>query len=125
MYGWHISVFRQQSDGGSPASFDTAEGPTLAVWQAKLPGLDWIDALVDQGKALNLGGNGYPSKYTAMAKHLVGVIRQSPPEANEVWSYDIGDILLPGWLGKTTLYDEVMEACRPEEWLIIEVWDES
>jgi hypothetical protein len=29
------------------------------------------------------------------------------------------------WLGKTTLDDEAMNTCNPNEWLLVEAWDES
>jgi hypothetical protein len=123
--GWHISIYRQQSDGAAPAAFGTAHGTRLAVWQTGLGGLDWIVDLVKQQKAIALGGNGYPTEYTAMATHLLARIREGPPDANAVWSFDPGDVLLPGWLGKTTKDLAAMDACRPDEWLLIQAWDES
>jgi hypothetical protein len=123
--GWHISVYRQQNDGTAPASFDTKDGARLAVWQTGLGGLDWIDQLVKEQKAIDLGGNGYPLRYTALASHLVSQLRDGPPHAKAYWTYDPGDIILPGWLGKTTKDPELIDACRPDEWLLIEAWDES
>ena len=35
------------------------------------------------------------------------------------------DIIMPQWLGKTTKDPQTMDACRPDEWLIIRAWDES
>ncbi len=123
--GWHISVYRQQDDGSTPASFGAAHGARLAVWQTGLGGLHWLDDLVKQQKATDLGGNGYPMEYTAMATHIIPQLRNDPPEAKAVWSSDAGDILTPGWLGKTTKDPETMAACRPDEWLLIQAWDES
>ena len=60
MLGWHISVFRQADDGSSPAKAGSEEGVRLAVWQTGLEGLQWLDALVEAGHAIDLGGNGYP-----------------------------------------------------------------
>ena len=123
--GWHISVYRQQNDGSSPASFGAGHGARLAVWQTGLGGLDWLDDLVKQQNAIDLGGNGYPIEYTAMAAHIIPRIRDEPPEAKAVWSFDAGDIITPQWLGKTTRDPQTMAACRPDEWLIIRAWDES
>ena len=124
--GWHISVYRQQNDGSAPASFGAAHGQRLAVWQTGIRGLDWLDELVKEQKALDLGGNGgYPNEFTAMAAHIVPRLRDTPPEAKAVWTYDAGDIITPQWLGKTTKDADAMDACRPEEWLLIQAWDES
>jgi hypothetical protein len=125
MLGWHISVYRQQNDGSSPASFGAAHGTRLAVWQTGLGGLGWIYELVEQQKAVNLGGNGYPLEFTAMMEHLKERLLEGPPGARPVWTHDSTDILLPSWLGKTTIDLEALEACRPDEWMLIQAWDES
>ena len=123
--GWHISVYRQQTDGSSPASFGAPQGARLAVWQTGLGGLDWLDALAKQKNAIDLGGNGYPMEYTAQARHIIPQIRGEPPEAKAVWSIDPGDIVTEEWCGKTTQDPVAMDACRLDEWLIIQAWDES
>ncbi len=123
--GWHISIYRQQNDGTTPAVFGAPQGTRLAVWQTGLGGLGWLDELVKQQKAIDLGGNGYPMEYTAMAAHIIPQLRDDPPEAKPVWIFDEGDIILAGWLGKTTKDPEAMDACRPDEWLLIQAWDES
>ena len=97
----------------------------MAVWQTGLTGLHWIDELVKQRKAISLGGNGYPLEYTAMATHLLAQLREGPPEAKAVWTCDAEDIITPEWLGKTTKDPEVIDACRPDEWLLVQAWDES
>src|SRR4029079_18404387 len=99
MLGWHISVYRQQNDGSLPASFGAAHGTRLAVWQTGLRGLDWIDELVQQQRALSLGGNGYPLEFTAMTVHLKTQLLEVPPHAKAVGTSDPGDILSPQWLG--------------------------
>jgi hypothetical protein len=123
--GWHIGVFRQQNDGSSPASFGAAHGARLAVWQTGLDGLRWLDDLVKEQKAIDLGGNGCPTEYTAMASHIIPRLRDDPPEAKAVWTFDAGDIITAEWLGKTIKDPEAMDACRPDEWLIVQAWDES
>lgn len=123
--GWHISIYRQQNDGSAPASFGDAHGPRVAVWQTGLRGLNWLDELVKQQKAIDLGGNGYPLEYTAMACYIIPRIRDEPPEAKAVWTFDAGDIILPGWLGRTTKDPAVMDTCHSDEWLLIQAWDES
>ena len=125
MLGWNIGVYRQQNDGTAPASFGAAQGPRLAVWQTGVGGLNWIDELVKQQKAVSLGGNGYPNEYTAMACYLIPQLRGTPPAANEIWIVPGEDIIGPGWLGKTTIDPKAIDSCRPDEWLLIQAWDES
>lgn len=125
MLGWNISVYKQQNDGATPASFGDAHGTCLAVWQTGLGGLDWINDLVKQQKAIDLGGNGYPLEFTVMTAHLKTQLLEGPPGAKALWTFDPGDILLPGWLGKTIKDLEALDACRPDEWLLIQAWDES
>ena len=125
MLGWHISIFRQQDGGAEPAATDSPQGARVAVWQTRLSGLDWIDQLCNTGDALSLGGNGYPVWYTAKAAHLLPVILNGPPNANSVWMRDVGDIVTEGWAGRTVIDQTVAAACSPDEWLLIEAWDES
>ena len=125
MLGWHISVFRQQNDGTAPAAFGAGHGARLAVWQTGLWGLRWIDELVNEQKAIDLGGNGYPVEYTAMATHLLAPLREGPPQAKARWTSGAGDTLTSEWLGTTAKDLEAMDACRADEWLIIQAWDES
>ncbi len=125
MLGWHISVFRQADGGVEPAAFDAAEGAQLAVWQTGLDGLDWITRLVQGGLAVDLQGNGYPHRFTAHAKHLVPQILRGPPQANRRWTLGPHDVIGPGWSGKTVIDRDVAQDCGPDEWLLVEAWDES
>jgi hypothetical protein len=95
------------------------------VWQTGTDGLDWLDELVKAGKAIHLGGDGYPYWYTAPAAYLCERILDGPPHARSSWAYDVGDILLEGWEGKTTTNHHAISTTRVGEWLVIEVWDES
>ncbi|HET9625093.1 MAG TPA: hypothetical protein VFP84_27185 [Kofleriaceae bacterium] len=133
--GWKIYVHRQQDNRSIPAEFEAAKGTRLAVWQTRVNGLDWIHELVKQKKAFHLGGDGYPYRFTAIAEHVIARIRDGqPPAANEVWQMDFGDtvVLPPGKtmadlpeLWKTQRDLPAMDACHPQEWLIIVAWDES
>lgn len=123
--GWNIAVVRQRNDGTSPATFGALHGARLAVWQTGVSGLDWIDALVEEKRAILLGGNGYPLEYTAQACHLLPILEGDPPQAKPIWTRDPGDFILPGYLGRTTKYPEAILACRSDEWLIVQAWDES
>ena len=128
MLGWHISVYRQKDGGGSPATAESAEsgeGTRLAVWQTGVDGLDWLRELVKEGKVVDLGGNGYPSLFTATAEVIVPRIVDTPPAARDQWLLDAGDIVTDKWEGKTVVDGAVAAQCPAGEWLIVEVWDES
>jgi hypothetical protein len=125
MLGWHISIYRQTNDGSSSATVEPPEGTRLAVWQTGLGGLDWVQELVKANKAIDLGGNGYPCRYTATAQNLIPQIIGEPPGARRIWASGENDILTEKWEGKTVIDRAAIAACRPDEWLLIVAWDES
>jgi hypothetical protein len=124
MLGWHISVYRQLDDRSRPAKFSGARATRLAVWQTGLDGLDWIEQ-VARSRGYSLGGNGYPCRYTAQARDVLPAILAGPPSARNPWRSDPGDSLGPNWVGHTLIDHALAKACDPEEWLLIEAWDES
>ena len=109
----------------SPATMESAEGTRLAVWQTGIGGLDWLRELVKEGEVVDLGGNGYPSRFTATAEVIVPRIVDTPPGARTDWLLDAGDIVTDKWEGKTVVDGGVAAKCPAGEWLIVEVWDES
>jgi hypothetical protein len=125
MLGWHITVYRQAEGGASPATSRSMTGARLAVWQTGVGGVRWLDELVKAGKAIDLGGDGYPSQYTAPARELLPRISVNPPLAREPWLSDPGDTLSEKWEGKTVIDADEIAACLPDEWLTVEAWDES
>jgi hypothetical protein len=125
MLGWHISIYRQKDGGRSPATHEKEKGTRLAVWQADVGGLKWIHELVKAGKAIDLLGNGYPNRYTAVAGNLTPYISETPPLAREHWLLEAGDIVTDQWVGKTATDPAEISQCHPDEWLLIEAWDES
>ena len=124
MLGWHVSVYRQP-DGGLPATAKSGRGRRLAVWQSGLGGLEWLDELVKAGKAVDLGGNGYPCRYSVTAENLVPRVVDTPPGARSTWASGPGDVLGKNWEGRTKVARAAATACRPDEWLLVEAWDES
>jgi hypothetical protein len=125
MIGWHISVKRQLGGGHLPASFNSECGESLAVWQTWPIGRDWLEDFVQKSRIMFLGGNGMPFRYTAAAKEILPMLLPKPPHAKDVWHFDPGDVLTEKWHGKTFLDHQGLAQCSPEEWLLIEVWDES
>ncbi len=125
MLGWNIRVHRQPNGGGSPATFDSPRGNRVAVWQTWITGLDWVRDLVEEHHAINLGGNGYPVRFTAQSKYILPRLKHEPPEANSDWVCEAGDVIGEGWAGKTVIDFAVANECGEDEWLLIEAWDES
>lgn len=125
MLGWHISIYRQADGGLSPATAESARGTRLAVWQTGPGGLAWIQELVNAGKAIDLGGNGYPCRYTATAEKLIPRTIDEPPGASLTWASGADDILTKEWEGRTVIDRSAANTCQPDEWLLVEAWDES
>lgn len=125
MLGWGIIVFRQRDGSLSPAQSESELGARLAIWDAGIDGLDWIDDLVKAGKAIDLGGNGYPCRYTATAAYLLPYILNPPNyrQDNRVISdNDVYGGEQPPLAGTDR---EMASLCRPDEWLLVEAWDAS
>jgi hypothetical protein len=127
MLGWHVSVYRLLDGGSSAATFDSAQGARVAVWQTGLGGLDWLIELAKQGKAVDLGGNGYPNRFTAQAEILAPHLLNETFPANDTWVIGEGSYIADpkAWVGKTQIDQEGVQQCRADEWLLVEVWDES
>ena len=125
MLGWHITIYRQEAGGTQPASLGARPGERLAVWQAGVAGLQWIDDLEKQGLATRLGGHGYPTEYTAQLEQVRAPVLEGPPHARARWLLGEGDIVTGAWAGQTTIDEEVLRAGDPHEWILIQVWDES
>lgn len=114
---WDISIYRQTNERLSPATAESHSGARLAVWNDGLGGLNWVEELVKEDKAIDLGGQGYPSRYTATAENIIPRIPHWVEELSRerrtsiMYEYD---------------FDRgVADTCRPEEWLLVEAWDSS
>lgn len=125
MQGWHISVYRLSPPAMAPAKDDAKRGARIAVWQADAGGRSWLDRLVGKGTAVLLGGDGYPTCYTAPASAVLPPVLAGPPDAKKVWSMGESDVAGAGWSGETAIDRSAAKRCRKDEWLLIEVWDES
>ncbi len=125
--GWHVSVSRQTRRRHRPAANNDPKGVRLAVWQARVDGLDWLQDLVGSGDAVHLADNGgYPVRYTVRAGAAIPRILAGPPLARTTWVADPTDLIDPDrWHGATTIDRQAIEACQPDEWLQVEAFDES
>lgn len=101
-----------------------AKGDRIAVWQSGAAGSRWIDEIVESGAAIAVSTQGYPSVFYAKALDVLPRL-DSPPDANEIWVAGPDDILGEGWAGRTVIDTGAVAACAPDEWLLIEAWDES
>lgn len=120
--GWEFFVRRQ--DGAVAGGTGTAT-ETLARWKAGLGGDKWLHDLVSEGLAANLGGNGYPNRFTVSAGVLVSVLAAGPPSHGG--PPVIGDnYLLPGgWTGDARIDLEQLRHLDKDEALLVVAWDQS
>ena len=124
--GWHISAYRKSADRFLPASCDSDYGERLAVWQGEWSALEWLKELCSNDVGIDLGGNGYPSRITAPARLLLPNMTAGPPNARDVSVSGPRDVIdFSVWPGRTTFDDSQIKECHPDEWLLIEIWDES
>lgn len=126
--GWHVSVSRQTRRRHRPAANNDPQGVRLAVWQARVEGLDWLEELVGSGDAVHVADNGgYPVRYTVRAGAAIPRILDGPPDARTSWAIEPTDIIIDAdrWPGRTMVDHRAIEACQPDEWLQVEAWDES
>jgi hypothetical protein len=125
MLGWHIAVFRQADGGAAPATIESAKSTRIAEWQTGLNGVEWLHDLIGDGEAIQLLGGGYPDLLTTTAAHLLPRILEGPPEAKSPWASSPPDLITDNWEGRTLLNHAALEDCRPDEWLLVEIFDES
>jgi hypothetical protein len=124
MLGWLISIYRKKSRLTSPASAKSVQGERLAIWQSGLWGLQWIDELVESGKSIQLQRGGYPKLYTGRSEDVLPRI-SDPPDVHTSWVCGPYDVVGDGWEGRTAIDATAIARCSPDEWLIIQAWDES
>ena len=126
MIGWRISVYRQTNGGNSPAEFSYANvGPLVAVWSSASDGLGWFEDLAEQGKAIALGGDGYPFEFTAKTIDLETEFIEGSAGVNQISILDPKEPVPSLWDGWMCVYREELKACHPDEWLLIKVFDQS
>ena len=117
MLGWQVFVNKE-------FEADTA-GQSMMSWITGIEGLSWLDRLVEQGLAQDLGGNGYPNKYRGKASIILPKIAPALP--NYEGKVVIGDdfALKAGESWEIKVNQTKIDACSPNEILLIEAWDRS
>lgn len=106
MLGWEIFISRQLP---GEALENPSKQSSVGCWHGGLGALKWIDALVKEGRATDLGGDGYPVRYLAAAKDVIPVLRAHQR---------LGD-------SRAAIHEATTLQCDPDEKLIIEAWDQS
>jgi hypothetical protein len=124
MIGFEVFVYRADLVADPRKSWPE-EAALLVSWEVGgFGGLSWIDDLVTAGKAVALGGDGYPLRYTALARDLLPVIANGiprPPGGPVIGE----DYFLPaGWVGQPEVAEKLAE-CPPNQLLLINAWDQS
>lgn len=121
MLAWEVYVCRQVTiaAGGEPKEI------LVATWTTAVNGLRWLDDLVKANKAVFLGGDGYPLRYTVAAGVLLPLISNGLPPNDSPIVFGEDYILPRGWSSKLDIDLASIADCRSEETLFIEAWDQS
>ncbi len=99
MIGWHITIFRTRKIQKAPLDAGGKGVDRLATWQAGAGGLAWIIELVKAGKALDLGGDGFPCRYAVRVRDVRPLVLNGPPGANSTWFKGPHDKITKAWEG--------------------------
>ena len=122
MLGWHFNVYPYRLRA---ASGEERMAARVASWETGLGGTDWIDRLAKDGRAVALGGGGYPLRFVISAAEILNVFEKGLPRPKG--PVVVGDDYYtpPDWLGKATVNIEAIRKLAPSELLMIEAWDQS
>lgn len=120
--GWEFIVCKKSDFDAVGKAY---EAPILARWMASLGADKWIADLAAAGIATDLGGSGYPNRFTVPAAAVVPILMQGPPKY--LGPMVIGDdyVHSGGWVGDARIDLAGMSALAPTEILMVEVWDQS
>ena len=113
MLGWDVIVTRQGSDA------------IVARWSTSVFGLKWLDSLVESHRAVDLGGNGYPNRYSIAAGVLLPIISGTLPANGSPLVIGEDYVTPAGWSGTVELNAQNASGCRSDEQLLLEAWDQS
>ena len=122
MLGFDIEIYKF-TDGMDITSLKI-DKPILARWSsAGFRGLDWIENLVSEAKAEDLGGNGYPLYYKAKAQFILEALALDVPK-NKGQTIIGDDYVMPSdW--RSEIDTSKIAKCNPDQQLIVEAWDLS
>jgi hypothetical protein len=119
MLGWQVFIRTESTSDSNDHNHN------IVSWTTGMYGLSWIDELVKEGNAVNLGGDGYPLRYLIKAKVLRTVLNKglpthdSPPVVGN-------DYYLPsGFNSDIRINTELLANCSDDEELVVTAWDLS
>ncbi len=122
MIGYSISVY-EVIEGMDITSISN-DNEALATWTSGgFGGLDWIDNLVSEGKAEDLGGNGYPDYYKVQAQFVLNALTKDTPKNERQTIMDDENVMSSDWQSKIDI--SAIAKLKPNQQLIIEAWDLS
>jgi hypothetical protein len=122
MIGYSISIY-EFVEGVDITSISN-DNEALATWTSGgFGGLDWIDDLVSEGKAEDLGGNGYPDYYKVQAQFVLNALATDTPKNEGQTIMDDENVMTSDWRSKIDTSE--IAKLKPNQQLIIEAWDLS
>jgi len=117
MSGWAITIFALPPEEIDNAlCYEVQQAAILAHWQVSALGTQWLDQLVQQGKAQQLKYSGYPCCWQSTAGAVLPLLQSKAIEP-------ASDKVRPLWMGAITQYPERIASCSDEQVLTIEAWD--
>jgi hypothetical protein len=111
--GWDVIVLRQGMDA------------KVATWTAKFGGLEWLDQLVKEHRAVALGGAGFPLRYSVAAAVLLPIISKGIPGSPGPAVICDDNMMPTDPSGLVKLDKDNLAACSPDEQLMVDAWDQS
>lgn len=123
MLGWQIYIATKSPEELPAGPYQTDY--LLASWTTGLNGIDWLTALVKEGKAIEPSNGGYPWQFAAKASVILPLIADGPPTYT---GKDVigDDYYIPvGWIGEGRFNAELAAKCLPDDMLYIDAWDQS
>ncbi len=122
MIGYSISVYEFVE--GMDITSISNDNEALATWTTGgFGGLDWINDLVSEAKAEDLGGEGYPFYYKAKAQVVLQALATDTPKNKEQTIMDDENAMTSDWQSKIDTSE--IAKLKPNQQLIIEAWDLS
>lgn len=97
---------------------------SLASWSAGIGGIEWLDELCADRKAMR-SGDGYPVRYRSTAGVILPIIAAGIPFGKS--PQVIGDdYFLPrNWGGDVKINTGKVKECKSNDILLIDAWDQS
>jgi hypothetical protein len=122
MIGYSISIYEFVESVNITSISNDNEA--LATWSSGgFDGLDWIDNLVSEAKAEDLGGDGYPLYYKVQAQFVLQALAANTPKNKEQTIMDDKNVMSSDWRNKIDISE--IAKLKPNQQLIIEAWDLS